>query len=142
MALTWSTAVVEGIFLAGFCNFENILLNSELLLWKIVQNINYWKMLLRFGNSGIPQKKNLKVNWISRKKRKKILYKKDWFSSVMCVCATANAHANCRGLWSKRICGRFKLTFWKKVNFQCGSLHSMLGIYQATSILHSKISFG
>ena len=99
-------------------------------------------MLLRFGNSGILQKKIWKLIGFHEKKEKKFHTKKiDFLQS--CVFVQLQMHTPIvvgYGLNEYVVVSNSRSG--KKVNFQCGSLHSMLGIYQATSILHSKISFG
>ena len=84
-------------------------------------------MLLRFGNSGIPQKKNLKVNWISRKKKKKKFHTKKIDFLQSCVFVQLQMHTPIvvgYGLNEYVVVSNSRSG--KKVNFQCGSLHSSM----------------
>ena len=105
--------------------------------YKLLENaIAFWK----FRHSA---KKNMKVNWISRKKKEKKFHTKKIDFLQSCVFVQLQMHTPIvvgYGLNEYVVVSNSRSG--KKVNFQCGSLHTMLGIYQATSILHSKISFG
>ena len=94
-------------------------------------------MLLRFGNSSIPQKKIWKLIGFHEKKKKKKFHTKKIDFLQSCVFVQLQMHTPIvvgYGLNEYVVVSNSRSG--KKVNFQCGSLHSMLGIYQATSILY------